>query len=76
MKIAVNFTIDVPDDSMDALAALAAVDPGDRAGARQFVQAEAEQNVITYLADNGVTVRPIRGVALAYDDYGPSDAGS
>lgn len=76
MKIAVNFTIDVPDDSMNALTALAAVEPGDRTGARQFVQAEAEQDVITYLTDNGITVTPIRGVAFAPDDYGLGDTDS
>lgn len=37
---------------------------------RRFVQAEAEQNLITYLEDNGVSFTPTRGVALQPDDYG------
>lgn len=64
MRIAVNFTIAIPESSLSDLADLAAVDAGDRAGARRFVQAEAEQNLITYLTDNGVAVVPVRGVAL------------
>lgn len=64
MRIAVSFVIEVPDDGLAALTELAAVPPGARARARTFVQAEAEQNLIDYLADNGVKVVPIRGVAL------------
>lgn len=71
MRIAVSFTIEVPDDSMPILYDLAAVEQGERTGARRFVQAEAEQNTISYLTDNGVRLRPIRGVALAADDYPP-----
>ena len=70
MRIAFPFALDIPDDSMAALYELAAVEPGDRAAARRFVQAEAEQNVVTYLENNGVVVHPIRGVA--FTDYGTS----
>lgn len=76
MKIVFDFAFDVPADSLPALYELAAVEPGDRMGARRFVQAEAEQSVITYLTDNGVTVQPIRGVALTADDYAPRATGS
>lgn len=76
MRIAVNFAFDVPDEALPALIELAAVEPGDRAGARRFVQAEAEQNVITYLTDNGVSVSPIRGVAFTPDDYAAGVTGS
>jgi len=54
---------------MAALCELAAVGPGDRAAARRFVQTEAEQDVVTYLENNGVEVRPVRGVA--FTDYTP-----
>lgn len=65
MRIAVSFAVEVPDSGLPALFELAAVEPGDRAGARVFVQAEAEQHVIDYLGDCGVV--PIRGVALPAD---------
>lgn len=73
MKIAVSFTVEIPDSGLPALYELAAVDPGDRAGARRFVQAESEQYVIDYLGDCDVV--PIRGVALPAD-YPASVTGS
>jgi hypothetical protein len=73
MRIAVSFAFEIPDDSLPALYELAAVNSGDRAAARRFVQAEAEQNVITYLTDSGVTVHPVRGAAFTADDYAASD---
>jgi hypothetical protein len=67
MKIEVRFTLEIPDDSLPALCELAAVETGDRTGARHFVQAEAEQNIVIYLTDNGVTVTPTRGTAFPAD---------
>ncbi|MFF5293645.1 hypothetical protein [Paractinoplanes globisporus] len=76
MRIAVSFALDVPDDSIAALCELAAVEPCRRTRARRFVQAEAEQNLITYLEDNGITVRPVRGVAFPSADYPAREASS
>lgn len=73
MRIAVNFALDVPDEAVADLIELAG--GGARLDARRFVQAEAEQYTIDYLQDNGVTVRPIRGVALAPEDYEPGSPG-
>ena len=75
MRITVNFAMEVPDESLPALTELAAVEPRDRIGARRFVQAEAEQNIVTYLIDNGVQVRPIRGAAFTAEDYAAGIAG-
>lgn len=69
LKINVNFTLSVPADSVQALEILAALEPGNRNLVRSFVQAEAELYIHTYLYDNGVETRPVRGVAFAPDDY-------
>ena len=58
MKINVNFTINVPDESMGALREMASAD--DNAMARLFVKCEAQDYLADYLADNGV-----RGVTVA-----------
>lgn len=67
MKILVAFTLDVPEESLADLCELAALEVLDRPGAREFVQAEAEQYIVSYLQDNGVRVTPIRGRAFPGD---------
>ena len=61
MKIHVDFTMDVPEEQVPKLIELAAA--GDRAGARRFVQAEAEENILSYLEDHGIFPSSPRSVA-------------
>lgn len=61
MKIHVDFTMDIPEESVPALIELAVAD--DRAAARSFVRAEAEENILSYLEDNGVHPVAVRGTA-------------
>lgn len=61
MKIRVDFTLDVPEEYVAKLIELAAA--ADRAGARRFVQSEAEENLFSYLEDNGVWPTSVRGTA-------------
>lgn len=61
MKIRVDFTMDVPEEYVERLIELAAADS--RAGAKSFVRAEAEENILSYLEDNGVQPVAVRGTA-------------
>lgn len=52
MKIKVEFTVDVPRASLEALRDLAEADTN--SGAAEFVRMEARQTIDDYLRDNGV----------------------
>lgn len=61
LVIRVDFTISVPAEYVPALIELAAT--RSRSGAREFVQAEAEENLFQYLENNGVWPASVRGKA-------------
>lgn len=65
LTIRVDFTLTVPAEYASKLLELAATDTP--AGARRFVQAEAEENILAYLEDNGVLPVSNRGVARPAD---------
>lgn len=51
MKVTVNFTLDIPKDSLAQLREFASAE--DNVGAADFLRAEAEEHVVFYLEDNG-----------------------
>jgi hypothetical protein len=61
VRIHVDFVMEIPDEDVPALIELAAAKG--RAGAREFVQAEAEENILTYLEDHGINPVAVRGKA-------------
>lgn len=62
MKIKVNFTIDVPADSLAALRELASADTN--AEARDFVKMDSLEYTRGYLEDNGVKLSVIKDDGL------------
>lgn len=59
MRVRVDFSFDVPPESLAALRELAAADTN--AEARAFLQADAEEYLLTYMGANGVNdVKRIR----------------
>ena len=66
MRIRVDFTIDVPPESMDALRELAGEgSDGSVTELRGYVRGEAEDYIYAYLEGNGVGFSRVRSV------YGP-----
>ncbi len=64
MRIKVDFSIDVPPESLPALRELAAAN--DNETARLFVKGDAQEYVIKYLEDNGVRVTVVRDSAVTF----------
>jgi hypothetical protein len=55
MKIRVSFTLDIPDEYLDALMKLSATD--NRREAADFVRVDAQDYVTEYLDSNGILIR-------------------
>lgn len=66
MRIRVNFTLEVPDDSLEKLREAAEAD--DNVSAGWFVRGQAEDEIKMYLEDHNVRVRTISRDSVRVDE--------